>query len=71
VNRPRSLTLFIGLVLGGGLILGFLTAPGEWCAGLAKPAFNPPSWLFGPVWTVLYIFIAIAGWRVWQRDRIG
>lgn len=71
MNRPRSLTLFIGLVLGGGLILGFLTAPGEWCAGLAKPAFNPPSWLFGPVWTVLYIFIAIAGWRVWQRDRIG
>ena len=38
-------------------------------ANLAKPAFNPPAWLFGPVWTVLYIFIAIAGWRVWQRDR--
>ena len=71
MNRPQSLIHFIGLVLGGGLILGFLTAPGEWYAGLAKPAFNAPPWLFGPVWTVLYILIAIAGWRVWQRDRIG
>jgi translocator protein len=56
-------------VLGGGLVLGGLTAPGAWYAGLAKPAFNPPAWLFGPVWTVLYVLIAIAGWRLWQRDR--
>ena len=58
-------------MLGGGLVIGFLNAPGEWYAGLAKPAFNPPGWIFGPVWTVLYVLIAIAGWRVWQRDRGG
>ncbi len=69
MNRTLSLMLFLVLVLGGGLVLGFLTTPGEWYAGLSKPAFNPPGWLFGPVWTVLYILIAIAGWRVWQRDR--
>jgi tryptophan-rich sensory protein len=71
MNRYVSLMLFIVLVLGGGLVLGFLTTPGEWYAGLVKPSFNPPAWLFGPVWTVLYVLIAIAGWRVWQRDRTG
>jgi tryptophan-rich sensory protein len=71
MNRHVSLILFLALVLGGGLLLGFLTAPAAWYAGLTKPAFNPPAWLFGPVWSVLYILIAVAGWRVWQRDRHG
>jgi len=62
---------FILLVVGGGLLIGFFTAPGEWYAALAKPSFNPPNWLFGPVWTILYVMIAIAGWRVWQADRSG
>ncbi len=69
--RYGSLILFLVLVLGGGLALGGLTMPGAWYAGLAKPSFNPPAWLFGPVWTALYILIAVAGWRVWQRDRAG
>lgn len=71
MNRYVSLILFLVLVLGGGLALGGLTVPGGWYAGLVKPSFNPPAWLFGPVWTVLYVLIAIAGWRVWQRDRSG
>ena len=62
---------FILLVVGGGLLIGFLTAPGPWYEALAKPSFNPPNWLFGPVWTVLYVLIAIAGWRLWQRERPG
>jgi tryptophan-rich sensory protein len=61
--------MFLALVVGGGLALGFLTTPGDWYASLAKPTFNPPGWLFGTVWTALYILIAIAGWRIWQRDR--
>jgi translocator protein len=71
MDRYVSLILFFVLVLGGGLVLGFLTAPGEWYAGLARPAFDPPGWIFGPVWTALYVLIAVAGWRVWQRDRGG
>ena len=71
MNRYVSLILFLVLVLGGGLALGGLTVPGGWYAGLVKPSLNPPAWLFGPVWTVLYVLIAIAGWRVWQRDRSG
>ncbi len=62
---------FILLVVGGGLLIGFLTAPGPWYEALAKPSFNPPNWLFGPVWTILYVLIAIAGWRLWQRERSG
>ena len=71
MKRPGSLILFLLLVLGGGLALGFLTAPGEWYAGLAKPAFNPPAWLFAPIWTVLYVLIAVAGSRAFERDRGG
>jgi tryptophan-rich sensory protein len=71
LTRYVALIPFLVLVVGGGLVLGGLTTPGAWYAGLAKPSFNPPAWLFGPVWTVLYVFIAIAGWRVWQRDRGG
>jgi translocator protein len=45
------------------------TAPGSWYAGLRLPAWQPPGWLFGPVWTVLYIVMAVAAWRVWDRGR--
>lgn len=65
------LPLFLLLVLGGGLVIGYLTRPGEWYAQLVKPAFTPPGWVFGPAWTTLYILIAIAGWRTWRRDRAG
>jgi hypothetical protein len=67
----RALPLFLALVVGGGLAIGYFTAPGEWYAQLEKPGFNPPGWVFGPVWTVLYVLIAIAGWRVWRRDSAG
>lgn len=69
--RFLSLVFFLTLVVGGGLAIGFFTAPGAWYAQLTKPSFNPPGWIFGPVWTLLYILIAIAGWRSWQRERAG
>jgi tryptophan-rich sensory protein len=70
-NHRPTLVLFLLLVVGGGLAIGFLTASGEWYAGLAKPAFNPPDWLFAPAWTVVYALIAVAGWRVWRNDSGG
>jgi len=69
VTPWKSLPAFLLLVVGGGLLIGALTAPGAWFAALHKPTFNPPNWLFAPVWTVLYVLIAVAGWRVGSRRR--
>lgn len=70
-NDTISLLVFLLVVVGGGLSIGVLTAPDDWYAQLEKPAVTPPGWVFAPVWTVLYVVIAVAGWRVWQRDRAG
>ncbi|MFN3408930.1 MAG: TspO/MBR family protein [Limisphaerales bacterium] len=67
--RPQSLA-----ALGGWIVFCFAATlpavwcpPGEWYAQLAKPDWNPPSWIFGPVWTALYLMMAVAAWLVWQR----
>ena len=72
----------IGLSLVGWLVLCFTAAlsgvfvsTGDWYSSLVKPSWNPPSWLFGPVWSVLYFMMAVAAWLVWccggwKRQRI-
>lgn len=67
LQRYAALTVFVlvAVVLSGAF--GFFTAPGEWYASLDKPPFNPPNWVFAPVWFVLYALIAVAGWLVWLK----
>ena len=62
---------FIGLCLAVGIIAGLVTAPAviEWYPTLAKPSWTPPSWLFAPAWTVLYILMAVAAWLVWKAGN--
>ena len=47
--------------------IGGLAGPGAWYRGINKPACNPPDWLFGPVWTLLYTVMGVAAWIVWRR----
>lgn len=71
--RAFSLILWIVLCQAVGLVGARWTAPeiGGWYRGLVKPWFNPPGWVFGPVWTVLYLLMAIAAWRVWEAAPSG
>lgn len=61
------LAVFLALCFGAAAT-GLAFRPGAWHAELAKPAWNPPNWVFGPVWTVLYVLIAVAGWLVWRQS---
>ena len=74
-TRRRDTVAFIAFLapcLAVSAIGGAVTATsvGTWYQSLAKPPFNPPDWIFAPVWTVLFFMMAIAGWRVWRRDGL-
>ncbi|MGV8832211.1 MAG: TspO/MBR family protein [Devosia sp.] len=66
-----TLAVFVVVVLAVGGLIGTQSLPGAWYEGLIKPPFNPPNWIFGPVWTTLYIMIAVSGWRIWMRAPKG
>jgi translocator protein len=58
-----GLAVFVAAAIGG---LGVAGTAAEY-QSLNQPSWAPPSWLFGPVWTVLYVLIAVSGWLVWRR----
>jgi len=65
-----KLIVSIFLPLGLGTIAGIFTAQSvpEWYATLNRPSFNPPNWIFGPVWTTLYILMGISLFLIWKQD---
>lgn len=69
-GRPALIALIVSLVIcfvvagAGGLVTA--TSVGGWYQELNRPPFNPPDWLFPPVWNLLFLMMAIAAWRVWR-----
>jgi tryptophan-rich sensory protein len=68
-----GLVVSVGICLGAAGIGSFLTTPAiaPWYANLRKPPWTPPNWLFGPVWTVLYLSMAVAAWLVWRHAGLS
>jgi tryptophan-rich sensory protein len=74
VSRTRDvlgLTAFVVLCFGVSVLGGRATAEAlsEWYPALRKPSWTPPGWVFGPVWTLLYPMVAVAGWLAWREGR--
>lgn len=63
------LVAFLVACFGVAALGGWLTSMGmpDWYATLRKPSFNPPSWIFAPVWTTLYLAMGVAAWLVWRQ----
>jgi benzodiazapine receptor len=65
MKKYLTYILFVVAVVAIGSLIGTMNIPDEWYQSLNKASFNPPNWIFAPVWTVLYILIGIAGARTW------
>ncbi len=70
-NGFSAALVFLAVSVAAAALGGLVTAPAidGWYRELAKPAFNPPDWVFGPAWTVLYTLIAYAAWRAWRAGE--
>lgn len=68
--RWAGLVVFIIVCLGAGGLGAIATTPEieGWYKGIEKPAWNPPDAVFGPVWTTLFVMMAVAAWMVWKAD---
>lgn len=73
LSQVVALVGAIVLCVGIGVVGALFTTPQipTWYAGIAKPSWTPPNWLFGPVWTTLYVLMAISAWLVWRRERLS
>ncbi len=64
LRKWASLAVFLVLVAAAAATGGQFE-PGDWYAALNRPSFTPPNWVFPIAWTILYVMIAFAGWRIW------
>lgn len=69
LREGKQIFISISLCLSAGFVGSIFTTPSipTWYAGINKPSFNPPGWIFGPVWTILYIFMGVSLYLVWKN----
>ena len=69
MKKTFDLILAVLICQGMGLIGSLFTTPAitSWYAGLIKPSFNPPDWIFAPAWILLYTLMGIAAFLIWNR----
>jgi benzodiazapine receptor len=69
MKKALRIIVFILVCEFAGVIGSLFTSPSipGWYAGLAKPAFNPPNWVFAPVWTILYALMGISAYLVYEK----
>ena len=60
-----AITTFSASFIGGLVTINFKE---PWYSNLSKPQYTPPDWIFGPVWTLLYLFMAVAIWNAWHKN---
>jgi benzodiazapine receptor len=65
-RRPMLAFILVALVVGASASVFTEPSIPTWYAGLIRPSFAPPNWLFAPVWTTLYVVMAVAAWRAWR-----
>jgi len=72
-NDAWKIAASITIPLAAGAIGAFFTLPSisTWYSQLAKPALNPPNWVFGPVWTALYVLMGVAFYLAWKKGFKG
>jgi tryptophan-rich sensory protein len=70
-RRPLLIFILLTLVVGAGASIFTEPSIPTWYAHLAHPAIAPPNWVFAPVWTTLYVLMAVAAWRVWRTLKHG
>lgn len=72
MNKYLKLTISVVTPLLVGAVGSFFTSPeiAGWYASIQKPSFNPPNWIFGPVWTILFILIGISFFLIWNKKPI-
>tara|TARA_B100000965_G_C18953238_1_gene482261 strand:- start:61 stop:525 length:465 start_codon:yes stop_codon:yes gene_type:complete len=68
-NKYLSLGLILLVTFVASGVGSFVTSSFKepWYSEILLPSFNPPSWVFGPVWTILYIFMSVAAWSAWKK----
>jgi translocator protein len=69
MKKPLGILVFIVICELAGIVGSIFTTPSipGWYAGLVKPPFNPPGWVFAPVWTILYAMMGLAAYLVYEK----